>query len=344
MNMLNDLIYFTYIGVEEKTLLEKMYKVNPKIFLEHLNQLFDIEFRNKILELVGEPLVANPEGAQAEIDAIFTDIAHHLHFMMSETGRDFWHSRGITDAQIVEYQLGDNYIWLPSLQAPGEFVLPGFSFAGDPAFFPELGKRYNPTYVKQAFKSMYDQIKTAERLYGSGHAVSCPSFDSKGKCRGIVFRILHYKKNEKSLKNMYKFYNPFSWSYLFNFKTVEENDELIMVEGVTDAMALLRAGYKNVISPSMVRLSPYHTRILKDKKLHVLFDHDRGGLEGLKFIKDHFENQDNLVTLALCPTTRDFDEMTLEEIHHYMDHVSEYDVRNLTSKPVEKHAIKRGNE
>jgi DNA primase len=191
---------------------------------------------------------------------------------------------------------------------------------------------------------MYDQIKTAERLYGSGHAVSCPSFDSKGKCRGIVFRILHYKKNEKSLKNMYKFYNPFSWSYLFNFKTVEENDELIMVEGVTDAMALLRAGYKNVISPSMVRLSPYHTRILKDKKLHVLFDHDRGGLEGLKFIKDHFENQDNLVTLALCPTTRDFDEMTLEEIHHYMDHVSEYDVRNLTSKPVEKHAIKRGNE
>ena len=56
MNILNDLIYFTYIGVEEKNLLEKMYKVDPKIFLEHLNQLFDIEFRNKILELVGEPL------------------------------------------------------------------------------------------------------------------------------------------------------------------------------------------------------------------------------------------------------------------------------------------------
>jgi len=111
---------------------------------------------------------------------------------------------------------------------------------------------------------------------------------------------------------------------------------------VFDVLALQRFGYNNVISPSMVRLSPYHTNLLKDKKLHILFDRDRGGLEGLRFIKDHYENQDNLITLALCPTTdKDFDEMTEGEVSNFMRDVSNYDIRNWTSSPIEKHSIKK---
>ncbi len=330
MNILNDLIYFTYIGTEEEALIEQMYKINPVLFKDHLNQLFDIEFRNKILQIVGEPLIEDPDAAQAEIDGIFTEIAQYLHEHISEEGKQFWYGRGITDAQINEYKLGDNSIWL-ALRFSQETV----------EFVMQLQKKYNEIYVKQALYSMHDQIKTAIHLYGKGIAVSCPSIDSLGICRGIVFRILHYKKSEKSIKNIYKFYNPFSWSYIFNFRTIEHYDELIMVEGVTDAMALIRAGYPNVISPSMVRLSPYHTRVLKNKKLHVLFDRDRGGLEGLRFIKDHADSSTNLVTLALCPTERDFDEMSMQEIEEYMSNVSEYDVRNLTSSPPEKHGVNK---
>ena len=332
MNVLNDLIYFTYIGGDEEQVIREMYKADPQVFTSHLNQLFDIEFRNKIAELVGLPLIADPDGTQEEIYEIFTEIAHHLHFLMSKAGHEFWHTRGVTEEQIVKFQLGDNWMWLPREDGT-------FPFEYDSSFFSTLAKTYRVDLVKNIFRAMYDMINTAIRLYGNGHAVCTPSFDSNHKCRGLVFRVINFAPNTAQFKNMYKFYNPFSWSYIFNYKTFEENDELIMVEGVFDALALDRLGYKNVISPSMVRLSPYHTKVLKDKKLHVLFDRDRGGLEGLKFIKDHFENQDNLVTLALCPTARDLDEMSTEEVQDFMDHISDYDVRNMTSKPVRKHKV-----
>lgn len=326
MNILNDLIYFTYIGTDEELVIKEMYKADPELFKSHLSQILDIEFRDKIAELIGAPITDDPEETQKEIYAIITDIIYHFHVHLSPEGRKYWHERGADDWQIVTYRLGDNM----------DFIRKGYN----PYFF-NLFTKYRPDLVKQVVEAIQNQNKTAEHFYGSGHAVCVPSFDMNGVCRGLVFRNIHYKKNEHSLKNMFKFYNPFSWSYLFNYKTLERYDELIMVEGVFDALALHRAGYDNVISPSMVKLSPYHTRILKDKKLHILFDRDRGGLEGLKFIKDKFENETNLLTLALCPTERDFDEMTQEEIDDFMLHVSRFDVRNLTSKPISEHSIKK---
>ena len=331
MNILNDLIYFIYIGTDEDLVIKEMYKADPKLFQSHLNQIFDIEFRDLLAGLVGIEPTKNPESTQQEINAMFTEIAYHLHWMISSEGRNLWHQRGVTDEQIIEFQLGDNWAWNEELE----------SFTSKRTFFPQLAETYNPTLVKQVTDALSDQVKTAEHFYGNGHALCIPSFDSQHVCRGLVFRNTHYKKNEHSLKNMFKFYNPFSWSYLFNYETFEKYDELIMVEGVFDALALKRAGYNNVISPSMVKLSPYHTRVLKDKKLHILFDGDRGGLEGLKFIKDKFGDETNLLTLALCPSEKDFDEMTQEEIMRYMDNVSHYDVRNMTSNPVGVHSIRK---
>ena len=334
MNILNDLIYFTYIGADEELVIKEMYKADPELFISHLDQIFDIEFRNALAELIGAPKIEESEKAQQEINNIFTDIAHHFHAFISPEGREFWHSRGVTDDQIFEFCLGDNYIELPREGKKWPSII-------ETDYYKGLAKQHSPNYVALIRRAIHDQILTAQKLYGNGHAVCCPSFDNDGVCRGIVFLILHYKNNEHSLKNMFKFYNPFSWSYLFNYKTFENYDELIMVEGVFDALALQRAGYHNVISPSMVRLSPYHIRVLKDKKLHVLFDGDRGGLEGLKFIKDNFGDETNLLTLALCPTERDFDEMTQAEIEHFMDMVSQYDVRQLTSNPPPEHSIRK---
>ncbi len=52
MNLLNDLLYFTYIGGKEEKVIRMMYNIDPELFLTHLNQLFDIEFRNKIADVV----------------------------------------------------------------------------------------------------------------------------------------------------------------------------------------------------------------------------------------------------------------------------------------------------
>lgn len=328
MNILNDLIYFTYIGTEEKELIQFMYETNKKIFVDHLNQLFDIEFRNILLEAINQPLIQNPEEEQEKINIISTDVANYLHSTLSAKGREYWNNRRVSDSQIEEYRLGDTSSLI--------------SLTDDTrSFFKKLYNKYKSIYVKQLFNSLFTQVLTANTLYKDGLAVCCPSFDSRNICRGMTFRILGYKKSPKSLKNIYKFYNPYSWSYMFNYSTVEKYDELILVEGVFDALALIRAGYPNTISPSMVRLSPFHTRLLRDKKLHILFDRDRGGLEGLKFINSKMENKEKLITLALCPSDKDFDEMSTEEIDEYMKKVSDYDVRNLTSTPVPFHSIEK---
>ena len=313
MNILTDLIYFSFIAEEERRLLRSLYEAEPAIFLHHLNMSLDIEFQNKVLDSLDLPGYKRPLSDQNTLYQILTEVATYLHTNLTDDGRHYWLSRGVTFEQLAQFKLGDNGCWLKY---------------GAQSFFKALLGKYSTSLVDQVYVSLQEQINTASRLFGDGHAVCCPTFDAIGLCRGLVYRNLHYVPNPTSLKNMFKFYNPCSWSYLFNFETVEKYDEFYLVEGVFDALALQRAGYPNVISPSMVKLSEYHCSVLRGKKLHVIFDGDNGGLYGLRFIKDHLDEA-NLLTLALCPTTKDIDELSEVELSIFMKNLPNYDVRKV---------------
>ncbi len=314
MNFLNDIIYFSYITSSHEEVIKQFYKFNHEVFFEHLNQLFDVEFKNTILSIVKEPLIEHVEETQYQYNAIFKLLSLSMHERLSNRGREYWNNRGVTDAQIEEFYLGDNEYWVTHSK---EFT----------SFCSYLQHIYPAEIVEHVRLSYANQVLTSIRLYGDAHSVVTPSFSEEGECKGLVWRITEYKK-ENVGKNVYKFYNPYSYSYLFNFKDYQKYDELYVVEGVFDALALHRFGIHNVISPSMVRISPWHVRLLKKKKLHILFDLDNGGYSGLRFFQEKLPAS-CLATLALCPTNKDFDEMNDKELDYYFNHLKEYDIRNI---------------
>ena len=52
---------------------------------------------------------------------------------------------------------------------------------------------------------------------------------------------------------------------------------------------------------------------------------------GLRHAKNVFPNQENLKSLVVLPSSKDFDEMTSQEIEWTLSHLKELDVRNNLS-------------
>lgn len=320
MNFFNDIIYFSYIDDAARGFIKDFYETaGPDVFYSHLNQIFDLEFRNKILDVV-DPTKPHYTPEQQQIaNKVYKKFAMYLHTHRSASGDTYWLGRGITKEQIAKYSLGDT----SSLSLDSIYFL-----------FSLFGKNESDefkTFAKWVAKSVIEQLQTAKDLYGDSLSISCPSFDANGNLTGIVFRIVHYDARYKGSKNIFKFYNPYSYSFLFDGAVVDQYEELYVVEGVFDALALYRFGLPNVVCPSMVRFSPWHVSKLKDKKLHIIFDKDLGGLMGLRHAKNVFPNQDNLKSLVILPSSKDFDEMLPSEIDWTLSHLKELDVRNNLS-------------
>lgn len=322
MNFFNDILYFSYINESARDLILKAYKVNPESFYTHLNQVFDLEFRNKILDVIESTEPRFLLDQQPVANSVYQKFAIYLHEHKSPEGTTFWHTRGVTDEQIKKYKLGDT-----GELTPLEVI----------RVFKDLSCGESPEFKQFSYNAALataEQLETATQLYGRPLSVSCPSFDSQENLRGIVFRTVAYTPKHISSKNIFKFYNPYSYSFLFDYSVYEKYEELYVVEGVFDVLALHRAGIENVISPSMVRISEWHVEQLKTKKLKVIFDKDFGGLAGLRSIKNSMP-ADSIEILALLPTSRDFDEMTQCEIDCVLNNLPHLDVRNsLKSEPL----------
>jgi len=319
MNFFNDIIYFSYINGRARDLLMQIYKADPVHFYMHLDQIFDLEFRNKILDAVDSDMPRYKIEDQAIANSVFQKFALYLHEHRSDEGNSFWAKRGISYEQIHRYKLGDTGNLTPQDIAK----LFGRFSKGESEQFRG--------YALSAMKCVAEQLLTAKNLYGNSLSVSCPSFDAQGNLTGIVFRTVYYTDKYKTSKNVFKFFNPYSYSFLFDSSIIDKFDELFVVEGIFDALALYRAGVENVISPSMIRMSPWHVEKLKDKKLHVIFDRDLGGMTGLREIKNSFK-EENLLTLGLLPSERDFDELPLCEIELVINNVKSLDVRRYLNK------------
>jgi DNA primase len=93
---------------------------------------------------------------------------------------------------------------------------------------------------------------------------------------------------------------------------VEENEELIIVEGRADVINLLRHGYKNVIAVEGVRIPETIKEIVKTKKKVIAFlDGDRGGDLILKQLLNEGIKIDFIVR---APYGKEVEELTGKEI------------------------------
>jgi hypothetical protein len=313
--LLTDILYFASVDPKLQPVVQEAYRQNPVLFENAVGFIFDLSFQNKLRSMVKLPLIENVNQVQIEINAIHYEIAQHHHLNLSEEGYQLMAKKGITEDQINQYLIGDNLEWEQKDFEPAN------------EFREQLLKNYDEGLVNAIFFNLANSMHIAREKYGSGHALSYPSL-KQGKLAGVVYRNVGFHLREGQVRNTYKFYSPYSYSFLFNEDALEQYDELNLVEGITDALSLIRRGYPNTVSPSMIRLSERHIEKLRGKKLNVLFDRDMGGLSGLKFIQKQLPNSD-LKTLALTPTGVDFDEISDGLLQRYMSDLAAFDIRQF---------------
>lgn len=304
-----DILYFTSTDVKLHPIARSLYAKNPRLFAYTLTHIFDFEYQNKIRALVGMEEIEDTEQKQVAINAVMEELLLLFHRQLSTPGRSFLHAKGITDDQIDQYRLGDS----AALTENASVVFKVFS------------DRHPSWAIELAVRALQDYRSEINSRYSSTHFISLPSF-SKERVNGAVFRTTKFEKREGQLRNMFKFYSPYNCSFLFNEDALLEHDELYLVEGVSDALAMLRLGYRNVVSPSMVRLSALHLKKLEGKKINAIFDRDMGGYAGLQYLQTTLP-EEMIGTLALTPNGLDVDEETPEQMHSFLRNLPAFDVR-----------------
>lgn len=92
---------------------------------------------------------------------------------------------------------------------------------------------------------------------------------------------------------------------------VKESDEIIVVEGRADVIALLKNGFKNVIGLNGTSVPRTIANLTKTKTTTVFVDGDRGG----KLIVRELMSVGDVDFVAMAPSGKEVEELTKKEIH-----------------------------
>lgn len=264
-----DTIYSFYLQNKWEEINE-LYNSLKTDFFTQLNFHFSEEYKSEIYKSINKEYIQKD---QLEINNIFNEFAILFH---NNIVPDYLINRNISIDQINQYQLGSTHC----LENPK--IIDGFIYF--------LLSKYNKKLVKLILDYHVDIFSNNLQLYGNQHCSTIPAYDLNNNCIGIVYRTEQYKPKDKTFRNLYKFYVSHAPTYLFNLNNACKYDTIFVVEGVFDALSIIKLGFNNVVSSSHNRLSKYHFDLIKDKKIIVLFDNDWGGLGGLEYIYEHYHN------------------------------------------------------
>jgi DNA primase len=300
---LSDLFYSLSLDLHTtgEQMLQKLYQEDPENFLYYLEQHYVVVYQEEVLKKLG---VTHPLFNQEQIDSLFKQFAIFFH---KNANTDYFKFRGITENQIEKFQLGSTHCLSDS------FLLT--------SFLKSIKNDYPEELIISVLDYHLNMKEINTNLFNSPHFTTYPSFDNLENCKGICYRTEHYEKL-LSFRNLHKFFVSHAPSFIFNYKTITQYDELYVVEGVFDVLALDRIGINNVISPSYTKISKYQYEVIKDKKLNLAYDLDKGGLYGLKQFKDAYPKAN--ATFNLLPTEKDFDEMKEKQIKSFLKSIKKH--------------------
>jgi len=308
MNMIiNDLFYSLNVDPlnTNNKILHELYSNDPKMFNDYINNFWSLEYNKDISNKLNVEYKL-PNYTQHLINNIFKEFSLLFHNNVDNT---FFINRSITEQQINDYKLGSTHI----LENKNIVV----------EFRNKLYTKYqNEILINKIFKYHNDILQQNLKLFSDPHCSTIPSYDINGNCKGIVYRSNSFKKYN-SLRNISKFFISHAPTYLFNYETIDKYNDLILVEGVFDVMALNRLGIKNVISASYTRISKYHYDILKNKNLFIIYDGDLGGLYGSKFIYETYKFNNISVNLI----AEDIDEQVNNDPDFVINFLKEHNIK-----------------
>ncbi len=93
--------------------------------------------------------------------------------------------------------------------------------------------------------------------------------------------------------------------------TVEESDEIIIVEGRADVLNLLKHGFKNVVAINGTSVPPTIAELCKKKEVTVFVDGDRGG----RLIIQELMGVAEIDFVTMAPDGKEVEELAKKEIH-----------------------------
>ncbi len=228
--------------------------------LKHLAQRAGVELRP-----------ASPQAAQqAEeherlrqlLEEAVAFFRHHLHTPAGKPALDYLHRRGLTDATIEAWGLG----YAPNAR---EALL---------RFFREKG--YTPEEMLQAgLLSQRDDGSVYDRFR---HRVMFPIRDARGRMAGFGARTLDPDGVPKYLNTpQTPLFDKGHLLYGLDKarQAIRQRDQVVLVEGYMDVIALHQAGYANAVSPMGTALTEAHLRQLKryTRNIVLALDPDEAG-------------------------------------------------------------------
>ena len=180
---------------------------------------------------------------------------------------------------------------------------------------PDLVKTYqigccNNTLIKRLSQQQIKVLKEKGIInqYGKEHFSNClvfPVFKESGEIGEIYGRRI----TDREPKHLYL---PGKHEGIFNHKSLKAYDEIILSEGIIDALSLIKAGFKNIIPLYGTNgFTDDHAEALKNnlvKKVIIAFDNDDPGAKAAENLKEKLLSIGLSVSFLFPPSGKDWNE------------------------------------
>jgi DNA primase len=154
-----------------------------------------------------------------------------------------------------------------------------------------------------------------------------PILDTRGRVAGFGGRALPLPAGAPDVGGESPKYLNSSESFIFHKskiayglfqaqKHIREKDEIILVEGYFDVLALHAAGFENAVATCGTALTPDHLAVFRRiaSKVTVLFDGDRAGISATERAMEVGLDQGMVLSGAVMPEGLDPDEVLFDDL------------------------------
>jgi len=241
-----------------------------------------------------------------EILAMAADFYRHaLRSQVGAAARQYLHSRHLSEETLQKFQIG--------------FAPPGWQSLYE----------YLVNHKRQPVKLLEEAGLLVPRQQGSGHydrfrnRIILPIFDVQGRVIGFAGRALGESGQPKYLNSPEtELFNKSQVVYGLNFArdAIAKADQVLVVEGYFDVIALHQAGVAYAVAAMGTALTPHQVKTLlrytQSKRLILNFDADRAGLNAasraIEAIEEQARRGEIELRILTLPEGKDADEFLRE--------------------------------
>ncbi|MCH2045527.1 MAG: toprim domain-containing protein [Saprospiraceae bacterium] len=155
------------------------------------------------------------------------------------------------------------------------------------------------------------------RAVGYTHTLAIPYRNIMGEIKGFAFRNIYHKKGDKSPKYLYSVGLKRS-SILFGLRRMKANQDLVLVEGLLDAMNANANGLEPVVAIGSASLSIGQVDVIlrsKVRSVTLCLDNDNAGKLGVDHAIKKLQEQIGRLEIyvAQLTTVKDLDELITKQ-------------------------------